>query len=222
MYSSLLLNLIILIVAILFIVALFSQNKNSCLESFFSDSSSSSDNTFSSQNLSSSSFLKDYLGPNYSYIKKIKTPNKLHVTQKSDLFAIPPNIKGTEHYIKTLVSGNPPLGDSFFVKSGTCDKKTSVPECQGQDRYIYINNFSTGLVPCTNYTSSNKGLIPGLLEDATYLNPYEIFKNMSGLSPSYTTNCSLRTEKVGSKKSSRKNETRCSVPSPVPECLPSF
>ena len=244
MNLSILVNICLIIITVVAIIKIFLNSKKKNNEYFYmslptginsssmstlsssnmsssTENDSSSGSTFSSSNMSSSSFLKDYLGPEYNYIKKIKTPQKLKVTQKPDLFALLPDIKASKYYVNTLVT-KPSLGNSFFVKSGTCNKKTSVPECQGKDRYIYVNNFSTGLVPCTDYKSPNKGLIPGVIEDASYLNPYEIFKNLSGLSPSYTSNCTLRTEKVGSKKKKRKNETRCSVPSPLPECLPAF
>lgn len=221
MYFKMLLYSLILFITILGLLKIITYSrKKKIRESFFMDFGSSL-SSFQNQDTSSSSFINDFLGPDYNYIKKIKTPKKLKVSADPNLFALPPDFKAVQHYIKTLVKGNPPLGNSFFIKSGTCNKENSVPECQGQDRWIYINNKSTGLVPCTTYKSSNKGLIPGLIEDSAEINPYEIFKSLAGIGPNYSTNCFLRTEKTGSGKK-RKKETKCSVPTLPVECLPSF
>lgn len=226
MFISTITYIFILVISILSLVILLARERVSIRESFllssFSSLSSSTSTPSDSSSSSSSSFsISDYLGPTYNYAKKIKTPKKLKVSDKANLFVLPNDFKAVQHYVDTLVTGNPPLGNRFFVKSGTCSKDGSVSDCQGEDRWIYVDNISSGLVPCTDYKSNNKGLVPGMLEDAMYINPYEVFKALSGTGSGYSTNCYLRTEKVGDKKNYKK-ETKCSVASPTPECMPSF
>jgi len=221
--------IIVLVISILCLVILFVRNKLPVRESFFmgslpsmpSDNSIPSDTTEPTAPAAPSFSLDEYIGPTYNYAKKIKTPKKLKVTDKPTLFALPDDFKAVKHYVETLAKGNPPLGDRFFVKSGKCSKDGSVPECQEEDRWIFVNNVSTGRVPCTDYKSKYKGLIPGMIEDIMYVNPYEIFKAISGTGKGYSTDCYLRTEKVGTKKKNKKI-TKCSVPTPPPECMPSF
>lgn len=224
---------IILVISILFLVILFVRNMLTVRESFFMGSipsmpsmpslpSMPSMPSMLTSDTSTTSFsLDDYIGPSYNYAKKIKTPKKLKVSSKPTLFALPNDFKAVKHYVETLAKGNPPLGTTFFVKSGKCSKDGSIPECQGEDRWIFVNNISTGTVPCTDYKSKYKGLIPGMIEDISYVNPYEIFKALSGTGKGYSTDCYLRTEKVGTKKNNKKT-TKCSVSTPLPECMPSF
>lgn len=225
MSISIIVYTLILVISILSLVIVFIRERISIQESFLLGSfpSMSLPSTPSTPSSSSSpSFsITDYIGPTYNYAKAIKTPKKLKVSDKPNLFVLPNDFKAVKHYVDTLVTGNPPLGNRFFVKSGTCSKDGSVSDCQGQDRWIYVDTISSGLVPCTNYKSNNKGLVPGVLEDVMYINPYEIFKAFSGIGTGYSTDCYLRTEKVGDKKKYKK-ETKCSVKSLEPECMPSF
>lgn len=229
MSVSIIIYILILVISILCLVILFVRNIIPVHESFFMGSMPSMpskdsipSNTSEPSAPPAPSFsLDDYIGPSYNYAKKIKTPKQLKVTAKPTLFALPDDFKAVKHYVETLAKGNPALGNRFFVKSGKCSKDGSIPECQGEDRWIFVNNVSTGRVPCTDYKSNYKGLIPGVIEDITYVNPYEIFKALSGTGKGYSTDCYLRTEKVGTKKKN-KSMTKCSVPTLVPECMPSF
>ena len=57
-----------------------------------------------------------------------------------------------------------PLGSNSFIKSGTCGDKSS-DECKGKDRYIYVRNVPSGVIPCMgSFTpkTNMKGLVPGL------------------------------------------------------------
>lgn len=220
---SIIIYILILALSILCLILLLVRNKLPVHESFLLDRIPSLPKRDSKplNNLIPSFSLNDYMGPSYNYANKIKTPEKLKVSSKPNLFVLPNDFNAVKYYVDTLAKGDPPLGNTFFVKSGKCSKDGSVPQCQGEDRWIYVNNVSTGRVPCTDYKSKYKGLIPGMIEDITYVNPYEIFKALSGTGKGYSTNCYLRTEKIGTKKKNE-NVTKCSVPTLVPECMPSF
>ena len=91
----------------------------------------------------------------------------------------------------------------LYIKSGTCDKNTSTPQCQGKDRWIYVNNIP-GNNPCLKDMGIDipggkmSGMIPGIIEDIIDIStaPIEIldtvFGDVIGLFK-----CSLRGRKTG-------------------------
>lgn len=146
--------------------------------------------------------IQDYLGKTYNYPKRIKTPKSLSVSSTGNLFVIPKNINALKHYSKTLGYGNKSLGDKYFIKSGKCNKEKSVNECKGKDRWIFINNLPK---------LKKGGLIPGIMDDVSYINPIEITNIlMGGENQPYSTNCYLRREKVETNR--QYFETKCSIP----------
>lgn len=165
------------------------------------------------------SMLKDYMGENYSYIKNVKTPKQLGVNSSSNIFQIPKNIDAIKKYTNYLAK-EPKLGSNYFVKSGYCGSE-SVPECKGEQRWIFIRNIPTGTVPCTNIKTSMKGLVPGMLEDINDINPYETVMNTMGKGVAVSSKCVLRTENIGTINNSKK-QTKCAAPSRSVSCMPEY
>lgn len=125
----------------------------------------------------------------YSYIKAIKTPSEMGMSDKGDLKTIETDINGLISYVKLLVDGpssasrqnNGPLGNQFFVKTNaTCNLttngiSTSVP------RSIYIDNLPKGGIdapPGANLPDF-RGLIPGMMSGMNALDPSRISESIS-------------------------------------------
>lgn len=135
-----------------------------------------------------SNMKKDYLGPEYEYHKKIKSPDELGMSGRGSLGALAADIAGIVNYVGVLVNGPSPasrvegeraLGNKFFLKTGgNCtDYKTEklVP------RGIYINNVPTGKIPIiSDLTDMDfkflRGLAPGVLSDLYEVNPVKLFR----------------------------------------------
>ena len=113
---------------------------------------------------------QEFLGPDYSYTSKIRTPKKMGMGTKGTLDQMEKNVSGIINYSKILVEGGgpasmkwcpfpdmnycrswrsrtrqkapTPLGNKFFLKTGVkCkDKKTG----KEVDRYTYHNNQADG------------------------------------------------------------------------------
>ena len=128
-------------------------------------------------NLSSKS--QDILGPDYSYADNIRPPSSLGVGSSGTFSQIGRNANGIFYYISSLISGNPPLGNQFYINTGgTC----TAPDGQLRSRYNYVNNKSSGanMVPASmrEVGSSFNGLIPGVVSDIGGLNPTYIFSSL--------------------------------------------
>jgi hypothetical protein len=74
-----------------------------------------------------------------------------------------------------MISGNPPLGNAFFVNTAA---SCTAPNGSTQTRYNYINNISSGKAAIPpgmkemSFISSNvNGLIPGVAGDIAGLDP---------------------------------------------------
>ena len=110
---------------------------------------------------------------NYSYSDNIKPPSQLGVSDKGNLDALGNDIKALQGYVDVLVSGNSkaqrggsPMGNKYFFDTGTeCKDMTGV----SQARFAYINNVPDG------WTGIGKGLVPGIIENISYINPGAIF-----------------------------------------------
>ena len=113
------------------------------------------------------------------------------------------------------------MGDRYFIKSGTCSNVTSVPDCQGQPRYLYIDNVPSESVPCADPNQPNdpksakmpEGLLAGVVQDIVGLNPFELMKSATGTGSVVNNACVLRRERVDSvypyKRPRPRYETRC-------------
>ena len=83
-----------------------------------------------------------------------------------------------------------PLGNKYFMDTGATCKDTAG---QSQARYAFVNNIPDGKF-------GGKGLVPGILEDLTQVNPSAIFMAFKGESTCQEITMSTRDEKnkVGS------------------------
>lgn len=125
----------------------------------------------------------------YSYIKVIKTPSELGMSDKGDLKTIEKDVNGLIAYVKLLVDGpseaskqnKGPLGNQFFASTGaTCNVKmngitTSVP------RSIYVDNIPKGGIdapPGANLPDF-RGLIPGMMSGMKVLDPNRIAESIA-------------------------------------------
>lgn len=117
------------------------------------------------------------------------------------------------------------IGNKYFTQSGTCDSTTSVPECQGQARYLYVDNVPTPTFPCvdpsqpvdSNCASQGyTGLLPGMIQDVMAINPFEFMASAGGRGSAVSDTCVLRTENVGYQDIEGdqlySQETRCAPP----------
>jgi len=127
---------------------------------------------------------QDILGPDYNYYKMIKKPSEMGMSNNGN--AIANNIAGLVAYTELLVSGKgnasktgKALGDKFFMKTGA--KCKDVKTGNIETRSLYINNVPDGSIP---FISSGlgvdftefEGLIPGIMNDMSKLNPLAIYK----------------------------------------------
>ena len=155
-----------------------------------------------------SNVKEEYLGPDYEYHKKIKTPDQLGMSGRGSLSALSSNIAGIVNYVGILITGangnrashvkHKPLGDKYFLKTDAecTDYRTNnlVP------RSIYINNVPTGRIPLISELTEAKfdyfkGLAPGLLSDLYEINPAKMFRGF--MAPSEPLCAEVKLEVVG-------------------------
>ncbi len=123
-----------------------------------------------------SSASSDVLGPAYSYADNIPSSGSLGVGSAGTFSQLGTNADAIGTYIKTMITGDPPLGNKYFVNTGgVC----TAPNGSTQERFSYINNMATGadLVPksMSELGSDFNGLIPGIIGDIEGLNPVHLF-----------------------------------------------
>jgi hypothetical protein len=113
---------------------------------------------------------------NYPYHKFIKTPKELGSSNAGTLSALGKDIGAMGAYVDVLTTGDSrghvggvgPLGNKYFMKTGaTCDAPNGK-----QQRYIFVNNIPDG-------TFAGRGLVPGAIENITYINPLKLFTAFS-------------------------------------------
>jgi len=125
----------------------------------------------------------DILGPSYSYSDNIPGPTSLGVGSSGSIGQLTTNFDAAITYVKTLITGDPPLGNQYFINTGgTC----VAPDGSTQSRMNYINNMSTGsdLVPSSLnelsfITSDLNGLLPGAAGDIEGLDPIYLFNSLT-------------------------------------------
>ncbi len=130
-----------------------------------------------------SNVQNDILGPSYSYSDNIPGPTSLGVGNNGSFGQLFTNTNAAVQYIKTMITGDPPLGNQYFVNTGgTC----TAPDGSVQPRYNYINNIPSGadLVPSSMnelsfVTSDLNGLIPGIVGDIEGLDPLYLFNSLT-------------------------------------------
>ena len=103
------------------------------------------------------------------------------------------------------------LGSNYFLQLGKCNATTSSPECRNQDRYVYVKNIPTGNMPilgnislasmtgCHDSITEGAGLLPGLVEDISVLQPLNLLPNLFGKEGNFGgSDCQLIKLPVGS------------------------
>lgn len=108
----------------------------------------------------------------YPYEKYIKTPSSIGVSSKGTLDALGKDIDGITAYVDVLMSGKSKaqmskrLGNKYFMNTSTT---CNTDQGETVDRYVFVNNIPTGKI--ANY----QGLVPGILENVTEMNPASLF-----------------------------------------------
>jgi hypothetical protein len=123
-------------------------------------------------------------GTSYNYVKNIKMPSQMGVTDDATMEQIGKDVEALIQYVALLIEGKStasltpgggPMGNKFFVQTpGKCnDIKTNTE----QDRYLFINNIPTGNNPMAengaNF-SNFRGLIPGMMSNMDVFDPQNI------------------------------------------------
>jgi len=128
------------------------------------------------------------IGPDYDYSNKIRTPSQMSMSSRGTWGQLGKNINGLLGYIDLMVTGEcklgkcasipgRPLGAKFFVDTPLkCTDKATREKVK---RSLYINNEPDGSIPFISnmsnvYFDSFKGLLPGLMSNASQLNPMQI------------------------------------------------
>lgn len=121
----------------------------------------------------------EIVGPSYDYASKIPGPGALGVGSGGSFSQLFTNINAIRDYMKIMISGDPPLGDAYYVNTGA---SCVAPNGSTQTRHNYINNVSSGkaLIPSgmgdMSMISGNvNGLIPGVAGDIVGLDPRYLF-----------------------------------------------
>ena len=118
----------------------------------------------------------DLLGPSYSYADSITGPTSLGVGSNGSFGQLGTNANAIAYYTDALITGNPPLGNQYFVNTGGM---CTAPNGSLQPRHNYINNMSTGAgalpAAISELGSDFNGLIPGVVDDIEGLNPLHLF-----------------------------------------------
>lgn len=122
----------------------------------------------------------DLLGPSYSYADGIQSASSLGVGSDGTFSQLGRNMSAVGYYVDALITGNPPLGNQYFVNTGgTC----LAPDGQLRSRYNYINNMSSGKAALpsaiSDLGSDFNGLIPGVVDDIEGLDPLYLFSSMT-------------------------------------------
>ena len=117
----------------------------------------------------------------YPYKDMIRTPQEMGVSDAGNLGALGADVKAISAYVGVITSGEsnaqiaPNMGNKYFFKTGTsCVDMTGV----SQARYAFINNIPDN-------QGFGKGLVPGMLQTVTSIDPTALFKVFS----SKTDNC---------------------------------
>jgi hypothetical protein len=121
----------------------------------------------------------EILGPDYSYADSIQGPSSLGIGSDGSFSQLGSNAAGIAYYVEALITGNPPLGNQFFVNTGGM---CTAPDGSLQPRYNYINNISSGAAALpasiSELGADFNGLIPGLADDIEGLNPLHLFTSL--------------------------------------------
>ena len=165
-----------------------------------------------SQQLTSKSVL---LGPRYQYSDHIKNPKDMGMSGRGDMSVTEKDVDGLFAYVDLLVKGrskaarrNEILGPQGFAPTGgTCNMHTAKNKEETVQRYIYTNFKPTGNIPIDGgdgIVKDARGLLPGLMENVSKLNPLDMFESLLDVQP----RCMLLTMPVTDSNGNVRSETR--------------
>jgi len=122
----------------------------------------------------------ELIGPDYSYADSITGPKSMGVGSNGSFGQLGSNANAVAYYVESLITGNPPLGNQFFVNTGGM---CTASDGSSQPRYNYINNMSSGAAALpasiSELGSDFNGLIPGVADDIEGLNPLHMFSALA-------------------------------------------
>uniref|UniRef100_A0A6C0EPL1 Uncharacterized protein n=1 Tax=viral metagenome TaxID=1070528 RepID=A0A6C0EPL1_9ZZZZ len=122
----------------------------------------------------------EILGPSYSYADAISGPSTLGVGSNGTFSQLGTNASAIAYYVEALITGNPPLGNQYFVNTGGM---CTAPDGTLKPRYNYINNMSSGAAALpaaiSEIGSDFNGLLPGVADDIEGLNPLHLFSSLT-------------------------------------------
>ncbi len=134
------------------------------------------------------------MDPDYNYLEKV--PKQIKYRKKSNMFdtmyTIEDNLTRTAGILITGEEDCPSnnnkkdlrIGDSTYFESGKCSKN-STNECIDKPRHIIVDNLPFD-------QKGNKGLIPSIINDVTYLEPIEIVNSINGRGSIVNDKCSMK------------------------------
>jgi hypothetical protein len=128
------------------------------------------------------------LGPTYNYVKFIKNPNEMGMSDSGKMKVLTQNIKGLKAYVDMMVTGKSEankkgrkeiLGSKFFIETGA--KCVDYENKDELDRHLYISNTASGVIPgisdITGFKATSfRGLVPGMVQNMNALNPVKLFR----------------------------------------------
>lgn len=128
---------------------------------------------------------QEFLGPDYNYVKFIRSPSDLGMSSDGSMRALKNDVAGIVNYVEILIGGGgrasktgKPLGDRFFLKTGGQCKDYKTGKIVTRD--MYIDNIPDGTIPGLSELSGMKftefeGFIPGIFSNLDAINPLKLF-----------------------------------------------
>lgn len=129
----------------------------------------------------------------YDYNSKIKNPSQMGMSDEGTMSALTNDIVGIMNYTDLLMYGDSnasttglPLGNRYFLNTGTTCKDNVSGKMVS--RSVLIDNVPSGdmsmpnmdnVLSSTKIKTSFKGLIPGIMEDITKINPASLLSSIT-------------------------------------------
>ena len=134
-----------------------------------------------------------FFGPNYDYIKHIRSPSELQLAVSGNMWEFGNDIAAIGDYIAILIAGpsraniypERPLGMSYMQPTNAkcTDINADVSGTMVQ-RSIFVNNIPLGNIPLLSAAAdgqdftSFRGLIPGIAQNLEVLNPVSFARGL--------------------------------------------
>tara|TARA_Y100000590_G_scaffold444530_1_gene575384 strand:- start:2170 stop:2892 length:723 start_codon:yes stop_codon:yes gene_type:complete len=112
--------------------------------------------------------METVFGKGYDYAKYLPDLDDLRIDSDGNFDQIFTNLRGLSKYVDVSLEG-PPLGINYFLYTGKCTGGKD----DGKSKYTYIRNVPMGN---TFMGGKYKGIVPGIMEDMSDLNPIQLIK----------------------------------------------